>query len=288
MTTQKQIESNCQNALLSTGPTTANGKMIVSTNAIKHGIFTKDLILKSDIEHENEDEYREILNNLVDCLSPCNQMESLLVEKIAVDFWRLRRTIRFETGSIAHRVKSLLKEFYSHGNQNNEKIDEEIQHKKQLFAWNVSYLGCLAKGEVTFDKPIWKGNAFESDIIDDFYRIAKSFSSLTTEESKKLYYSGDFSFDELQALLKKNGYTDAKGISAKLLEIYTKQNQRFEEEIQKLTKQKLENDASNKLTYMLGIIPQTENADKTLKYERSLQKSIFQNLILLKKLQGTF
>lgn len=288
MTTQKQIEANCQNAQLSTGPMTISGKAIVSTNAIKHGIFTKDLILTSEIGQENEDEYREILNNLEDCLSPCNQMENLLVEKIAVDFWRLRRTIRFETGSITQCIKSLLKELYSHGNQNNEKIDEEIQQKQQLITWNLSYLGCLDKGEVTFDQPTWKGNVIESDIIEDFYMIAKSFSSLTKEEREKLYYSGDFDFDELHALLKRNGYSDTKKISTKLIELYTKQNQRLEEEIQKLTKQKLVNAASNTLTYMLGMTPTMDNADKVLKYERSLQKSIYQNLFLLKKLQGVF
>jgi hypothetical protein len=43
MTTEKQIVANIQNAQYSTGPTTMNGKAIVATNAIKHGIFTKDL-----------------------------------------------------------------------------------------------------------------------------------------------------------------------------------------------------------------------------------------------------
>jgi len=288
MTTQKQIEANSQNALLSTGPVTLSGKAIISTNAIKHGIFTKDLILTSEIGQENEEEYKEILNNLVDCLSPCNQMENLLVEKIAVDFWRLRRIIRFETGSITQCIKSLLKELYSHGNQNNEKIDDEIQRKKQQIAWNLSYLECLVKGEVTFDKPLWKGNAIESDIIDDFYMIAKSFTSLTKEEREKLYYSGDFNFDELKALLRKNGCSEIKEISTKLIELHSKQNQRIEEEIEKLTKQKLVNAESNTFTYMLGMTPATDNADKVLKYERSLQKSIYQNLFLLKKLQGIF
>jgi hypothetical protein len=51
---------------------------------------------------------------------------------------------------------------------------------------------------------------------------------------------------------------------------------------------KISNDAADKLTYMLGMAPATENTDKVLKYERSLQKSIFQNLFLLKKLQGIF
>lgn len=39
---------------------------------------------------------------------------------------------------------------------------------------------------------------------------------------------------------------------------------------------------------MLSMIPQTDNADKVLKYERGLQKSVYQNLIMLKKLQGLF
>lgn len=285
MTTQRQIDANCQNAQLSTGPMTVSGKGIVSTNAIKHGIFTKDLILNSAIGQESEQEYQEILNNLVDCLSPCNQMESLLVEKIGVDFWRLRRTIRFETGSIGQCIKSLLKEFYSYGTQNNEKIDEEIQYKKQLIAWNLSYLECLVKGEVTFEEPKWERNEIESDIREDFYMIAKTLT-LPKVEREKLYEG--LSFEELKALLKKNGYSESKGISTKLIELYTKQNLRFEEEIQKHTKQKLVNEASNNHTFMLGTAPQTENAEKVLKYERSLQKSIFQNLVLLKKLQGAF
>ncbi len=93
---------------------------------------------------------------------------------------------------------------------------------------------------------------------------------------------------ELQVLLRKNGYSDAKEISAKLIELYSRQNQRLEEDIQKLIKQKLTNDTSNKLTFMLGLIPTVDNTDKVLKYERSLQKSIFQNLLMLKKLQGAF
>jgi len=288
MTTEKQVEANRQNAQLSTGPVTAIGKTTIATNAIKHGIFTKDLILKSEIGQESEDEYKELLNNLIDSLLPYNQMESLLVEKIAVDFWRLRRTIRFETGSLNQHIKSLLNQFYSHGNQNNEKIDEEIKCKEQTIAWNTSYIEHLDKGEVTFNKPTWKRNDIEYDIVDDFYRIAKSFPSLTNIEKEKLYYSGDYEFNELEDLLKKNGYSEANAISIKLIELYTKQNRALDEEIQKLINKKQINVASNMLTCMLGMIPSSESADKVLKYERSLQKSIFQNLLMLKKLQGAF
>ncbi len=288
MTTEKQIIANQFNAQLSTGPITVSGKAIIATNAIKHGIFTKDLILSSGSECENEDDYHKILKNLNDCLSPSNQLESLLVEKIAVDFWRLRRTIRFETGNIVKGIQSLLKEVYSYGNKNNEEIDEEIHHKENLLEWNATYIECLSKGEVTFDQPEWKGENITSDIIDDFYMIAKEIPSLTKDQRERLYCTGDFTFDELYILVQKNGYSESGMITEKLLELYFKQNKCLEEEIQGLTKKKAANKESNKLLCMLGMIPQMDSTDKVLKYERSLQKSIYQNLIMLKRLQGLF
>lgn len=288
MTSEKQLIANLKNAQVSTGPLTVSGKKTVSVNAIKHGIFTKELILSSAIGNESESEYQEILTNLIDCLSPCDQMESLLVEKIAVDFWRLRRTIRFETGSIVEGIKDAMDKFYSYGRQDNEKIDKEIQDLLEAISWNSSYLECLSRYEVTFDQPEWEGKEIESDIIEDFYLIVKTFSDLTEDERERLYSAGGLSFEELVALLEKNGYTGVKEISNKLFEIYTEQNQRLEEDIQRLAKQKVMNESSNKLFYMLGMVPTSNNTDKVLKYERSLQKSIFQNLVMLKKMQGIF
>ena len=215
-------------------------------------------------------------------------MESLLVEKIAVDFWRLRRTIRFETGSIAKNIQLLLEEFYSNGNKNNEKIDQEIDQTENMLAWNIAYIECLIKKEVVFDQPKWKGENISSDIIDDFYLIAKEIPALTKDQRERLYYRGDFSFDELHVLLQKNGYSDSQVIAEKLVELYSKQNQRFERDIQQLNEKKVANNEANKLLSIVGMAPQMENADRVLKYERSLQKSIYQNLIMLKKLQGVF
>lgn len=113
MTTAKQNKANQNNALLSTGPVTDSGKAIVSLNAVRHGIFTKDLIVSCSFGKEDQGEYEELLRNLISSLSPENQVESLLVEKIAIDFWRLRRVIRFEAGSIGKYLEEIFKEFYS-------------------------------------------------------------------------------------------------------------------------------------------------------------------------------
>ena len=45
MTSEKQMEANKKNALLSTGAVTDGGKAVVARNAVKHGIFARDIII---------------------------------------------------------------------------------------------------------------------------------------------------------------------------------------------------------------------------------------------------
>ena len=42
---ERKIQANRQNALRSTGPTTARGKRNVSRNAIKHGILAREVVI---------------------------------------------------------------------------------------------------------------------------------------------------------------------------------------------------------------------------------------------------
>lgn len=287
MTSQKQLLANLQNAQLSTGPKTDEGKTIVSSNAMRHGIFTKDLIISSHLGKEDEREYLELLANLVGCLAPRNQMESLLVEKIAIDFWRLRRVIRFEAGSIRKYLEEIFNDFYSYSRKTNEKINIEIEEKKEYLEWLFSYVECLKREEVSFDHPTWEGADISSEILDDFYFIIRSIDSIPYAEKENLLYDRSH-FAKLKLLLGQKGYSSKKEISAKLLEVYAKRRQQIEDEIMELEQKKLENIEGDKLNNLLGIIPQEDTTNKILKYERSMQKSIFQNLFLLKKLQGSF
>lgn len=118
--------------------------------------------------------------------------------------------------------------------------------------------------------------------------LAKEIPSLSKELRERLYYIGDFTFDELQVLLKKNGYSQPEAITEKLLELYKKQNLELERDIRTLEESRAVNREANRLFSMLGMVPETNSTDKVLKYERGLQKSIYQNLIMLKKLQGLF
>lgn len=85
-----------------------------------------------------------------------------------------------------------------------------------------------------------------------------------------------------------HGYTSKTAISKRLIEIYTIEKKEVEGSIEALEEIRSENDVKDGLHRMLASIPSGENIDKVLKYVRSLQKSIYENFFLLKKLQKVF
>lgn len=92
MTTKKQQLANVQNAQLSTGPKTKQGKITARQNALKHGLLAKDLILKD----ENITEFDSFRQAIYQSLSPLGCLEEVLVEKIVSSAWRFRRLIQSE------------------------------------------------------------------------------------------------------------------------------------------------------------------------------------------------
>jgi hypothetical protein len=203
MATKKQIEANKQNALMSTGPVSPEGKALVSQNAVKHGIFARDLIITSGDGKEDQQEYNELLDGLIVSLAPSGQMECLLVEKIAADYWRLRRVLRFESGSIRKLLDMAISDYYDKadyfGNKehkDNEQIDEEI-----------------------------------------------------------------------------SGYRD-------------KQDKESQRRILELERKKVRNKYAEEVAIKVNSLPSTDTYEKVIKYEKAIQRSILQNLALLKRLQS--
>jgi len=91
----RKVEANRQNALKSTGPKTPRGKAYSARNAIKHGLFSGQIM--DFISHgEDPTEYEEILNGLRAKYEPMGTAEELEVERIALCWWRLKRAWRYE------------------------------------------------------------------------------------------------------------------------------------------------------------------------------------------------
>jgi len=94
MTSQKQIEANRRNALKSTGAKSAKGKSRSRSNALKHGLLAKDIVLPS----EDEQEFEGLRRALITELRPEGTLEGQIAERVVACLWRLRRVFPIEAG----------------------------------------------------------------------------------------------------------------------------------------------------------------------------------------------
>jgi hypothetical protein len=295
MTTEKQVVANRKNALVSTGPVTGEGKVIAAQNAVKHGIFTKDLIIACGDGKESEEEYLELFCNLIDSLNPQGQMEHLLVEKMAVDFWRLRRVLRFETGSIRKYLDMLIYNYYhktdhrgDKEHKTNAEIDQEIKGEQESVKWNDHYIKCLKKGIVVFDKTTWAGEGLECDIEADLCMVLERVGEkILNEKTYAAYEEGNLSFDDMKQALFKNGY-GSKEIAEILITCLEEQTEGYTQKILELEHEKINNALAEEVNKHISSLPDAASAEKVMRYEKSIQKSILQNLIVLKKMQAVF
>jgi len=92
MASQAQINANRLNAQKSTGPRTDEGKRVVSQNAVTHGLFARDAVIKC----EDPAEYEVHREALLDELRPVGAVESMLAERIVSLSWRLQRVERMQ------------------------------------------------------------------------------------------------------------------------------------------------------------------------------------------------
>ena len=106
MASEKQIVANQQNALASTGPKTASGKMAVRLNAVRHGLRAQDALLPDEDPHQ----LQELCEALHNELKPQGLLEGQLVERIALAMWRLKRIERVEAGVFCLNFHSVLRE----------------------------------------------------------------------------------------------------------------------------------------------------------------------------------
>ncbi len=99
-TTKKQVKANRANATKSTGPRTAEGKARVRLNAIKHGPRAEQVVVLGGPTAEDPAEFDSLLSGMLDDCKPAGALERVLVERLAVSYWRLRRAYRFEARAI--------------------------------------------------------------------------------------------------------------------------------------------------------------------------------------------
>jgi hypothetical protein len=80
----------------STGPRSERGKAASSMNALKHGVFAREAVLRTPLADESEAEFKKMLERFRESFAPRDAFERMLVEKMVLALWRLRRLRRYE------------------------------------------------------------------------------------------------------------------------------------------------------------------------------------------------
>jgi len=107
MTSKAQMAANRRNAANSSGPKTAEGKAVASGNALRHGLTAEQVVLFD----EAGDDFAAFEAELRAALQPADSVEEVLVERIVLCAWRLRRAGRVEAAVFKRAADRYRKEW---------------------------------------------------------------------------------------------------------------------------------------------------------------------------------
>lgn len=102
MATSAQILANRQNAVLSTGPRTPEGKQASAANATKHGLSSQFSVLP----HENFEEFEALRVSFSAEFEPRTPHQEFLVEQMLQARWRIARIYRLEAAVFEQLAQS--------------------------------------------------------------------------------------------------------------------------------------------------------------------------------------
>lgn len=276
----KSIEANRRNALRSTGPRTRKGKKAVRWNALKHGLLARSVVISFVEGEENAAEFRKLLNHLRKDLHTVGILEEILIEKIAVCYWRLWRVIRSETGEIRENLDSIVEKFYASN-------AFKFQRAKNLDSLDPSY-------DLTSNS---YGLDFLTQLLQKFKDEVKGTGFLSEHSLQAMtrYFgnSGEGLASHCSALnlavmhgnnRAGSGHVmDAKGSSSKiLLKVLDEELSRLQNRLNVIWEeedQRLETERARR------SLPDAAATDKILRYEIAIERQLYRAMNQLERLQ---
>ncbi|MFX0196163.1 MAG: hypothetical protein ACFFCW_08575 [Candidatus Hodarchaeota archaeon] len=279
---KKQLEANKKNAQKG-GVKTPEGKAIVKYNALKHGLLAKEAVITVGEGAESPEEFNAFLGDLKTQLNPVGALEEMLVEKVVVAYWRLRRAYKYEVGLIRSELDNATDEYYGktdwEGKKKN-KTDEEIdlgieQNKDSIESWK--------KDKKDFTKMHKDGKPLE-----DIYDWDENWEWL--EEKVQYLVAGDEDYDgfdpeSLRKSLNSHADWSDEQICQAHIELCDEKINDHKREIADLEKQKQKNALRLQVIRKLGNIPSRHELDRLLRYEGAIERQLYKALNQLERLQ---
>ncbi len=267
-----------------TGPRTPQGKERSKHNAITHGIFSKAVVLKS----ESQSDFDALLSALYQDRQPEGALEEILVNKLAVLWWRLRRVWTAEGAEIRTGAEFIQWDA-NERNRQDAKTLPQLDCNGGLIRWiaNPEALqGCLSLledlreslGEDGFDPQ------FDQAILTKLYGSYKAWDQeknwQKTLFDSYLFWSRASLCSEEER--KENGYASPQRCKENFLDNVNEEIRRLEryrKENAKIWASKLE------LESLRRTVPEGPQADRLLRYEAALSREIDRTLNQLERTQ---
>jgi len=280
---KKQLEANKKNAQKG-GVKTQEGKAIVKHNVLKHGLLAKEAVITVGEGAENPEEFNALMEDLNTQLAPAGTLEEMLVEKIAVAYWRLRRAYRYEVGLIRKELDTATDDYYSgetassgyKEQKTDYDIDQEIEKDKEAIeSWN--------QDKIDFTKMHKKGKPLE-DIYDwgeNWEWLEQKYDYLEPSRS----YEDGFEPKALREFLNSEVNMSDDQIWQAHIELCDEKSDEHRKEIADLEKQKQQNKLKLQVIKKLGNIPSRDELDRLLRYEGAIERQLYKALNQLERLQ---
>ncbi|TKJ36311.1 MAG: hypothetical protein CEE38_12925 [Planctomycetes bacterium B3_Pla] len=280
---EKQLKANKKNARKA-GVKTPEGKAIVKYNALKHGLLAKEVVITVGEGAEDPEEFNALLVDLKAQLAPAGTLEEMLVEKVAVAYWRLRRAYRYEVGLIRKELDTAADDFYGEEdwqhkkvNEADDEIDREIaEHKEGIEYWKKD------KRELT--KMYKAGKPLEEiyDWEENWECLYEDICHLLPDDDDSEQLMAPKGIREF--LNTKEGWSDAR-IWTKLIGLCDDNAKPHKKEIARLEKQKQKNKLRLQVIKKLGNIPSRHELDRLLRYEGAIERQLYKAVNQLERLQ---
>ena len=274
----KQLQANKENSKKG-GVKTAQGKAITKLNALKHGLLAKEIVIAVGDGAENPEEFNAILGDLKTQLQPEGTLEEILVEKIAVTYWRLRRAYRYEVGLIRNELDSVEDEYYGQQiNKADDQIEQEIQeNQEEVDNWK-KYAKQIQRMRKD-GKPM--EDTFELDEPWEWLHDKVSYFLPRDEKGETQIFGAE----RLWGFCKNTKGWDENNCWEHLSQICEEKIVEYTDEIADLGNQKEQNKLKLQVIKKLGCIPSKEELDRLLRYEGAIEKQLYKAINQLERVQ---
>jgi hypothetical protein len=261
-----------------TGPRTKLGKQRSRYNALKHGIFSKVLLL----DGESETEYQSLVAGLRAARQPRGALEESLVENLAVLMWRKRRLLEAERAEIAKaREFEVLDWAVSSLSQRDEVIHKALDMEDRiggmLHEWSNPFVLAECISLLKGLREDLEQNGFDprhEKILGKIYGPVGGFLCAYLELSQEARSASANSVDGTNSV-----YEEKRAEALKLLAAEIKERRTQQVDLFAIAKHRIE------YIKQAASVPSQEVLERLLRYEASLSREVDRTLRQLERLQ---